>query len=1017
MEKVNQKPNRFGSKKHGISILPVVFSSLLAAGAVAGAGVATWQVAKNHTESSEFTKSVSGRIKIDPAAMLDDEHKSHQTRKEAEDILSQCAEKLSRWLKDKGQKSYDVTYEIYGDDQSKEPGEQYFGYLNAQFEIDKVQRKHYSSDEEKNEKIDNDAYLSFFDASAFNSNEKTLVYRWYLENPGENDKPQYTIIPFRSLFSLTNTDKSKAIVDKDGKNGVLLQTANQNIFNEIFKNLSKAKKDSEEKETSNKNIENWCQPRLYIVNNLEGLYNEANYHLSYWWASHEEDRQYLNWYENTDYASFAEKYKTTSINNLTRKDEGETEENYFRLASVKNHEQDGKTIANADIFNYIDIGTPGTNEISFTKKYVDKIFTMSDFADSMPEKITDDYKNDVDIDGDNVHIQYFWVPATTKNEAQAYLNNQVKYGFNQATVAEFDFSNITQSGKIGGEEVYQKFTHDDFKKTEIAPSFSETVFGGNNVVGILSLGFLIFLIALLVILAVLYRTTGVMSWITMIFALSMTALIATISSTAISMSLLFGLFTMAIAGFIGALCICGRMRRRLKSNEDTQLMIKKTFKKSLLPLVDISIIALVFGVCFTYIAPITLNPLGLVLIIGAFAIFISEYLINGLLHILFFNNQIMINRYAFIGKPSNVANAALAQSNNAIPSTLDATRLEFPYYSGLSKKKLDTTNRSALIAVAVVGALLIVCIILFTVLGYTSSSMFHTSTCVAIKFDGDLLTQPWFKDLSYAHYNHDLETNWWYFYTNAGNASQVAAQIAKDSGLTLGNSVLIQHIFGSTNQDILNLSLISVLVATLCCSVYGIIRYNWIAFVPMLAGVFGMPLIILGLAAAFQIKFDQFVVIGFVFVVVINTIFTANIVGNINESWSRKDAYNKQEFKYIVNVALTNSWIFILLFACAYAAFILIFGLTAPAGASLISIIGLMIIAFVVTLLFVPATCAFLLYQFMKVRNVVLNKIVAKNKNKVVVNYDDIDEQGIEGINKFTRHIPIAKEQKEQEVK
>ncbi|MCQ2956313.1 MAG: hypothetical protein MJ233_00060 [Mycoplasmoidaceae bacterium] len=207
------------------------------------------------------------------------------------------------------------------------------------------------------------------------------------------------------------------------------------------------------------------------------------------------------------------------------------------------------------------------------------------------------------------------------------------------------------------------------------------------------------------------------------------------------MSLLFGLFTVSLAGFIAAIAICERMRRRLNSREDTQVIIKKTFRSALLPVIDISIVALIFGVCFTYIAPISFNPLGLALIIGGFAIFISEFLLNGLLHGLFFNNQIMVNRFSFFGKASNIANEALAQSNNAVPSTLDATRLTFPYYSSMSKYKLDTTGKGAIIATAVIAALLIVCIVLFSVLGFTSSSMFHTEGCLAIKFDGDIFSQ------------------------------------------------------------------------------------------------------------------------------------------------------------------------------------------------------------------------------------------------------------------------------------
>ncbi|MCQ3907387.1 MAG: hypothetical protein MJ219_01135 [Mycoplasmoidaceae bacterium] len=227
----------------------------------------------------------------------------------------------------------------------------------------------------------------------------------------------------------------------------------------------------------------------------------------------------------------------------------------------------------------------------------------------------------------------------------------------------------------------------------------------------------------------------------MIFALSIAGLIATVGGTVISMSLLIGLFTMAIAGFMAALAVCGRMKRRLQSHEDTQLMIKKTFKKSLLPVIDVSIITLIFGVCLTYIAPISLNALGLVIITGSFMIFLSEYLLNGLLHILFFNNTIMINRFAFFGKPSNIANEALTQGHNIVPMGMDATKLELPFYSSMSSKRIDDTGKRALIAVCVAGGLLLVGIILFSVIGYTSSTMFHTSHCIAIYYDGNLLDQ------------------------------------------------------------------------------------------------------------------------------------------------------------------------------------------------------------------------------------------------------------------------------------
>lgn len=1022
------KSNNFGMKKSKLSVLPIVLSGVIAGGAIAGSVASIWHISKNYTESADFTKSFTGHVKVDPLAGYTDAEKAAITESDVRNTLQDCAEKLSRWLKDRGQKSYDVSYELYTDDEQTDPDDKYDAYLNANFELDKVQRKVVVTEEQEDEKVDNDPYLSFFAENGFNTNEKTIVYRWYINDAKKDDKPFFTIIPFRDLFNIPKVadvedNKTKVIVDKDGKNGVLFTVDDSKAevsVSQIYKNLLDAKKDSEAEEKTEAIQNAWGQPRLYIVNNINGLYNEANYHLSNWWANGESIDDYLNIYKDSAYANFAQDYRDKAWNGEARQQTEEEYKNAYHLKNASQYneskEQNNKYI-NADVFNYLDQTTAGTFDAnaSFATKYVQKIITYDKLDEYMPKEITDDYKNDTE--SETPKISYFWYSQTTKTEAESFLNRQINYGFNKVALVDMDFSDITEGSTVGAQKVYNRY-QEQYNYQYIQPSFNETIFGGNNVIGILSLGFILFLVALLIILAVLYRTTGIMSWICMLFALSMTLLISTVSSMAISMSLLFGMFTMAIVGFMACLAICERMRRRLHSREDTQLMIKKTFRKSLLPIVDFSVITLIFGVCFTYIAPISLNQLGIVLITGSFATFISIFLLNAALHGLFFNNNYLVNKYVFFGKPSNRANELLTQNNSLVPSSLDATKLEFQYYSTLSTKRIDATNKKALIAVAVVGGLLVVAIVLFLTIGYTSTTMFQTQACVAIKFDGDLFQQPWFKDLSYVSYRHDLDSQWWYFNTNAANAFEIAKAMSGDvSGLVFGKDILVQNIFGSTNQDILNLALVSIIVATLCSGLYGAIRFNWLSCAPMIAGTFGMPLIILGLAAACQVKFDQFVVVGYVFVTVINTIFCANILNTISDSWSRKDAYNRVEFKYIVNTALTNNFRFVLLTAIAYAAFIVVFGITAPASVSILSMIVLFVIGLLVTIALTPFTLSFLTYQFMKIRNFVLTKILAKNKNKVVVDYDDIDEQGIEGINKFTKRIPVAQEPKPKETK
>lgn len=1029
----NRRPKPTGLRQKKASKVPVILAGILAAGSLAGSGVGIWHISQNYKQSPEFTQSVTGRMEIDPAAFLETKaQKESLTREEALDITHECAKKLSRWLKDKGQENYDVSYEVTQDKEQLKPRDhdspkQFYGFLSAKFELEKIKIQNPESEEEEEKKVDNDPYLSYFSSDAFNSNEKSLVYRWYCPTDmGDKDYiPRYSVIPLRKVFDIPNTtdsknNQTKAIVNKDGDNGVMYRVESQSeqynqTINDIYKNLNQAQTDSKDAEEGDPIKEPYNQPRLYIVNNLPNLYSEANYHISFN-ISKRDDEHYHWWYESSQYSQFVDTYKNNDWKSI---DDQHRAKSLYRLQECDKYNGEvapTTTIENIDIFNYVDTSKPGQvdSNISFVNKYIDSIVTMENFEEYMPDKITDDYKNDVE-DKEKPKISYFWFKKGTKSQAKRYLNNQIKYGFKNAEIQSFvmdDVSGDDQEANAG--KVYDTFTGSFCRNKYLEPTFVTTLFGGNQVVGILSLGFLLFLIALLVILAALYRTTGVISWICMIFALSMTGLIVTIGATAISMSMLFGFFTISIAAFMACLAICGRMKRRLHSNEDTQVMIKKTFKSSLLPIVDISIISLIFGVCFIYIAPISLNALGLVLVTGAFAIFISIYLLNALLHGIFFNNQLMFGRYQFFGKPTNIANEALTQGNNAVPTTMDATKLQIPYYSSMSQKRIDVTGKKALIAIVAVAIILAGAVVAFTIIGYTSPKMFHTTSCIVIFDDETPFKWSWVAGLDYVSYRHDAANHSWYFYTNLTGASLDAAvaQIQSASGLKIGETLLGQHIFGSTNQDTLNFALIAIMVGGTCSAIYGAFRYNWISLIPMLASAWGIPLITLGISALSQIKFDEFIIMAYVLIVVVNALLTTHIAETINESWNRKDAYANNEFKFIVNTVLTNDWTYIWATGLAYLLFVLSFVLTAPT--ELLFATYLMLIGCAVTMVCAPFVVSFLVCQFMKLRNIRLYNISLKHKNKVVVNLDSIDEQEIEGINKFTKTIPVVEKQNKQ---
>ncbi len=1016
MSKFAKEP--WSKKKSRFSILPIALSALIGAGAIAGSVTSIWHMARNYQPSAEFSKSVMGKVEVDPVAF--DEEK---TKEVAEQNMKEAARRLSNWLRDNGQDMYDVSYETYGDSEGGLKG-----YLNAQFNIDKV-KSHLSWEEDK--EYDNDEYLSFFGKDGFNTNNKTLVYRWYITSEQQTLDPEYTIINFNDCFHLPkglDDTKTKVLSNLDGKWGVMYtidykDEFNQNLLNTIYNDMLHAYEDSQKKSSSNDDpptISDWQKPRLYVINNFEEMVNEANYHLMNYRANDDgNDHDYRAIYENSDQRLFANEYITQPD------DKSESKRSQCSalieanvLEDYHDHSQGhGLPAKNMDVLRWID-PTPGTVKYSIFNKYVDDIITYDseNWKTYFPAKLTDVYKQEVAStwdDEDATNLKFFWHPYDSKTSATAKLQDFISYSL-PVKVKQIELTKEGE-GKPGASINLATFKQ-TFVSQEMQPRFIDSLFGGNALVGWLSLGFLIYLIGLAVILAALYRTTGVISWICLMFMLSMSMLIASLATFTISMTFLFGMFTLSLLGFMTALGICERMKRRLKSNEDTNLIVNKTFKKSLFPTLDLSIVSLLFGICFTYIAPTNLNILGLVLIAGAFMIFLIMYMLNGGLHLLFFNNKINRNSFKLLGQNSNEANQALYQGNNLVPSSLDTSKLEFSYYSSMSKKNIKLFSKQTFIMLLVLLAILIGGIVLFSIFGFVTQRLFHTPATIVIKWGDDLLTQDWFTAanlqwLSYTHFG-----GYWRFSIESVASQQAAINILLGhfEPEQIGVDISIAEFAGSSNLDALQYALISIVVASALTSIYGGIRTNFVSFVPLLVGSVIMPVMMLALASFTLIKFDQIIVLGLILTSIVNCAMTLNIMSSIQDSWSRNEAFTREEFRFITSTALKNCWQYIWVYAIGYALFIICFGIFAPYGCEYIVI--LLFIGGLVTLFVLPFTISYLQYYFLCIRNNLLGYRAERNKGKVVINLDDIDEQSIEGINKFTKHKAIPKIETKQEV-
>ena len=197
------------------------------------------------------------------------------------------------------------------------------------------------------------------------------------------------------------------------------------------------------------------------------------------------------------------------------------------------------------------------------------------------------------------------------------------------------------------------------------------------------------------------------------------------------------------------------------------------------------------------------------------------------------------------------------------------------------------------------------------------------------------------------------------------------------------------------------------IIASLVSSLYIGVKSNWTAFVPVLVTTFLIPLFILGIGSIVSIKFDEVVVLGFALIVFVNTLITCLTVNLINSTWLRRVGYSKQEFKFIINTNFKNN-IFLygqILIACLLLTFMLI--IFAPRGLN--SLIIFMIIGSCVIPTVSILVVSYLLYHFLHIRNKLLVYFASRNVNKQVIDYDEIDEQEIEGINKFTKTRSIPK--------
>jgi preprotein translocase subunit SecF len=187
-------------------------------------------------------------------------------------------------------------------------------------------------------------------------------------------------------------------------------------------------------------------------------------------------------------------------------------------------------------------------------------------------------------------------------------------------------------------------------------------------------------------------------------------------------------------------------------------------------------------------------------------------------------------------------------------------------------------------------------------------------------------------------------------------------------------------------------------------SAYTFVRLNWVSVIPVFLGTLVTPLLAVGIIAICQIYFDLYIIMAIVVLYAINAILVINLTGTLNNQWLRKQIYHKQDLKKIINAEIKNSLSFYLKFYIITVVSVGIFMLFN--STDLIWLFLIIIIGTVGSIAVLYSVVPFFLYLFIRLRYHYLLRTSNIENPLLRKNYDPVDEQLLDDINKFKRKRP-----------
>lgn len=991
----------FSRKRKVVKLVSYCFSSFLFLGIV-GSAIGTGYVAKKEfEEGADFSKSYNLRYELDLKNTENpNEDEPIQSEEDVKKALDQAVVAYSNYLKDQQLYTSNIYPEISKD------GSDLHAFINVTVQNQKIEDPRPSAEKDA-PKIDKNPVEIYFDS--IYSSRLSIFY-----HPDSINEKDYIL----TKDDLVNNDKSFHLPTNTYENSLFInvdsRAANEKNgikeIKEIFKNAAESKDDVKP------------QPYLYVINDQQGFLNRLNYILKVAEFSH--NRYYYdiyNYYFTDDEREFAEDYYKFNGNSWRKIPDLEV---YNGEAAYDDTGVSHKSLAYGSIFGDIEFNHKHHNFIegieddwdkplvhtgelkySFMKKWIVAILAngssgSDDYSKFFPDK--NPIKNTQDSNDKWIVLTS---PTTSRFDTELLKKEFTTYSFpypiKDVTNSKFDgdWYNLL-TGVAGDGAKYNKATNIN----EISISLFNNIMGNTPLMSAL---IVLIVVSLLVgiIISLLYKVPGLYAFGTTSFTTILTMLLLFLGGHQFTVSLAMGLVIILALGAISIINLFERLKKQIAMTYDMQTSTKRAFMSAIMPCIDLHIIVLLLGIVLTYFGPSILISAGIVLIIGSLLSFVFNFIFMWIMLWINFGNSANEKDFnVFVWKRNKlIANLEKKSELNANLNKMTFFGNQIIEKKSKGNKLLNKcfgkteifTWKAAIYWGISLLAVFIGIALLFTI-GVRLSYSFYGGTRLVVWYGADTFDLNAFKTLINEHaswYNVSVEGNYVYAYTSQSfSYSEVMTWLHYDT-------IRVETVSNSTIMNFVHKDVNLLLITTAFICLYAFIRLGWTSIIGIFIGTVLPLLLALSFVTIFQIYFDTYIVYAAIFAFAINAILVFNVQANINNTWFKEKGTDWVSIKKIVNCQINNSLQYFVVIGSI--SLISIFASILCSSVTLTSFNYLILIAFAISIFSSMFFAPYITSFFVWIKNKYLVNITSKTLlNK---NYDIIDEEVIDGINKVNK--------------